>query len=243
VRTIVQEKIFDDWQELELRAIELIKKNCPPEGYYVAFSGGKDSVVILDLVLRANVKHDTHYNITTVDPPELIKFIKNKHPEVIMERPTKTMWQLIVDNGVPPTRLMRYCCRVLKEHGGDGRTCIIGIRAEESQQRSQRSETEDSFNNKKKFVSPIFSWNEQDVWAYIKRHNLPYCELYDRGWKRIGCVGCPFNPKRAEQLEQYPGLKKAYQNSCDKAYAKRIAEGRKTTWTSGADMFHWWLTE
>jgi len=99
-------------------AIDRLKAFCPPEGYYVAFSGGKDSVVIFDLVKRSGCKFDAHYNLTTVDPPELVKFIRQQHPEVTIRRPEKTMWKLIVENGMPPTRLIRYCCRILKEGGG-----------------------------------------------------------------------------------------------------------------------------
>ena len=101
-------------------AIERIKHFEPEEGYYVAFSGGKDSIVILDLVKRAKVKYDAHYNLTTVDPPELVYFIREKHPEITVDMPAKTMWQLIEENGVPPTMIMRYCCTALKERGGGG---------------------------------------------------------------------------------------------------------------------------
>ena len=74
-------RLFDDWQELELKALELLKLNCPPEGYYVAFSGGKDSTVMFDLVKRAKVKYDAHYNFTTVDPPaERLPQCLSDHP-------------------------------------------------------------------------------------------------------------------------------------------------------------------
>ena len=72
-------------------AIQRIKSFEPKEGYYVAFSGGKDSCVVLDLVKRAGVKFDAHYNLTTVDPPELVRFVKDKHPEVEINKPPKSM--------------------------------------------------------------------------------------------------------------------------------------------------------
>ena len=96
-------------------AIDRLKQFEPEEGYYLAFSGGKDSVTVKALTDMAGVKYNAHYNLTTVDPPELVRFIKDKHPDVIIDKPVKTMWQLVVENGTPPTRLMRYCCRVLKE--------------------------------------------------------------------------------------------------------------------------------
>jgi phosphoadenosine phosphosulfate reductase len=72
-------------------AIERIKTFCPPEGYYVAFSGGKDSVIILDLVKRSGVKFDAHYNITGIDPPELFRFIRDNFPEVQRHKPEITI--------------------------------------------------------------------------------------------------------------------------------------------------------
>lgn len=99
-------------------AINLLVENEPPEGYYGATSGGKDSVVIMKLAEMAGVKVDWHCHLTTVDPPELLKFIKENYPEVIFNKPEMTMFQLIVKKRMPPTRLVRYCCEYLKEGGG-----------------------------------------------------------------------------------------------------------------------------
>jgi phosphoadenosine phosphosulfate reductase len=115
-------------------AIDRIREFEPVEGYYLAFSGGKDSVVIKALADMAGVKYDTHYSLTTVDPPELVQFIKT-FPDVNIEYPKKTMWQLIVEKRMPPTRIARYCCSELKENGGDGRFTITGVRWAESVRR------------------------------------------------------------------------------------------------------------
>ena len=91
----------------------------------VAFSGGKDSIVVKELCNMAGVKYDAHYNVTSVDPPELVRFVKT-FPEVSFDFPTDdgghvcTMWNTIASNSMPPTRIYRYCCQVLKEGGGEG---------------------------------------------------------------------------------------------------------------------------
>lgn len=75
-------------EQLEARAIALLRLHEPPEGYYLAFSGGKDSCVIKELAKRAGVKFDAHYGNTTIDPPELVRFIKKFHalPREVHER-------------------------------------------------------------------------------------------------------------------------------------------------------------
>lgn len=66
-------------------AIKRLQTFEPDEGYYLAFSGGKDSVVIKVLADMAKVKYDAHYNVTSVDPPELIQFIREHYPDVKWE--------------------------------------------------------------------------------------------------------------------------------------------------------------
>ena len=113
----------------------------PPEGYYVAFSGGKDSQCVYHLCKMAGVKFDAHYSVTSVDPPELVRFIKAKYPDVKFERQHDkdgkpiTMWSLIPERKMPPTRVVRYCCRELKESNGVGRFTVTGVRWAESTRR------------------------------------------------------------------------------------------------------------
>ena len=121
-------------------AIDRLKTFEPPEGYYLAFSGGKDSVVIKALADMAGVKYDAHYNLTSVDPPELVQFIKT-FDDVSIDRPMDkeghqiTMWNLIPPRRLPPTQIARYCCKDLKETGGTGRMTITGVRWAESARR------------------------------------------------------------------------------------------------------------
>lgn len=117
-------------------SIERIKAFEPRDGsgYYLAFSGGKDSVVCKALLEMAGSKYHAVYRVTSVDPPELVQFIKQKHPDVEREIPRYvngtpiTMWNLIPKQRFPPTRLARFCCRHLKEKGGDGQMVVTGVR-------------------------------------------------------------------------------------------------------------------
>lgn len=107
---------------------------------WVAYSGGKDSVAILELVKRAGVPYEAHYSITTVDPPEVVQFIKSQ-PEIFRDQARRrdgtiiTMWNSIPYHGMPPTRLVRYCCQELKESFGRGRITVTGVRWDESARR------------------------------------------------------------------------------------------------------------
>lgn len=124
-------------------SIERLKAFEPEEGYYLAFSGGKDSVVCKALLDMAGCKYDATYRVTSVDPPELVRFIKDKHPDVVREVPRYdngkpiTMWNLIPKKMFPPTRIARFCCQYLKEDGGDGRMTVTGVRWAESVNRQK----------------------------------------------------------------------------------------------------------
>lgn len=136
---LVEETLFGREDKVEI-AIKRLRAFEPPEGYYLAYSGGKDSQCIYHLAQMAGVKFDAHYAVTSVDPPELVRFIKKYYPDVKFEfnywddgkpehyfkdgKPKpKTMWNLIADHTIPPTRQARYCCAELKEPGGGWKSC------------------------------------------------------------------------------------------------------------------------
>lgn len=224
-------------------AISLLRQHEPPEGYYLCFSGGKDSVVTYSLAVRAGVKFDAHHNVTTVEPPELRKFIRDHYPEVIDEQPPFTMHQLIIKKRIPPLRMMRYCCAYLKERGGKGRTKLTGIRSEESPRRAKRPQIDTDRKDGTTFVHVIKDWSEQDVWQYIRENNLSYCRLYDEGFKRIGCVLCPFeSPDNIQRdVQRFPGIVEYYKRACRKSF--EVHRDKMHKWNSGDEMFNWWIKE
>lgn len=124
----------------EKRAIQYLQTFEPKtEPYHLCYSGGKDSDVIRILASLAGVKHDIVYHHTTADAPETVRYIRSI-PNVQIVFPKKTMWQLIVEKGMPPTRIVRYCCAELKERDGKGRIKITGVRKAESANRKNNQD-------------------------------------------------------------------------------------------------------
>ena len=107
-----------------------------PSGYYVAFSGGKDSVVLAKLFEMSGVKFELHYNNTTIDPPELYRFMRKEYPQTIWHNRYKSLpLQMTLHSLGPPTRIKRWCCEIYKERGGRGTITSTGVRAAESKRR------------------------------------------------------------------------------------------------------------
>lgn len=282
------------------KSIERLKAFEPPEGYYLAFSGGKDSVTCKALLDMAGCKYDATYRVTSVDPPELVRFIKEKHPDVIREVPRYadgkpiTMWNLIPRKLMPPTRIGRYCCQSLKESGGDGRMTVTGVRWAESVNRRRNqgivtvigrsksvilqsddfertdkggvvltNDNEDSrrvveqcYKRHKTTLNPIIDWSDTDVWTFIRANGIPYCKLYDEGFTRLGCIGCPMAGTRTRERDftRWPKYKTAYLLAFEKMLEKRRERHEKDptrpVWKSNGqdvqnatpeDVFNWWM--
>ena len=256
-------------------SIDRLKQFEPAEGYYLAFSGGKDSEVIKELAIMAGVKFEAHYNLTTVDPPELVNHIKENHKDVKIDKPEITMWRLIEKKLIPPTRMVRYCCDVLKEGGGEGRVVVTGVRwAESARRKNSRQPVEfDRYGSKSKkakerqqiflmqdndekrrmmescltkgkhIVNPIIDWLDEDVWEFIKLRNINYCKLYDEGFKRLGCVGCPLVGKKGmnRDFKRWPQYKKNYEKAFDRMIKERKAKGKEVGWENGKEVMEWWI--
>lgn len=250
-------------------AIDRLQHFEPEEGYYLAFSGGKDSQVIYHLAKEAGVKFNAHYNVTGVDHPKLVYFMRRNYPDVKRDMYEKSMFRLIEEKGLP-TRLKRFCCAELKERGGEGRICVTGVRWAESNQRKNRKafevvtakkEDKKLFNDNdkdrrlfencmqkgKRVINPIIDWEDEDVWEYIHSRNLEYCELYDQGYTRLGCIGCPMSSKKIEELERYPKFRDAYKRAIGRFLPKylerRKAKEQEPFRRTVEDWYLWWVED
>lgn len=205
-------------------AVEFLRHYEPVIGYYLGFSGGKDSIVTYDIAKRADVKiAGAFYSQTHIDPPELVRFIKQHYPEVHFLKPTMTFWQGMLEKNVP-LRGRRWCCDVLKKNPGKDIPLpfrVMGIRAEESHRRRKRGRIDYWSDYGQFHFHPIYNYSSVDVWDYIKMNGLPYPSLYDEGFGRLGCVVCPFvdrqNLKRHKA--RWPGMYRILEKYLDKVWA------------------------
>ena len=283
---LFEDTIFGKVDKVQ-RSIDILKSFEPPEGYHLAFSGGKDSQCVYHLSKMAGVKFDAHYSVTSVDPPELVRFIKKNYPDVSFDHhywndgkpehyhadgtpKPMTMWSLIADHTIPPTRQVRYCCQSLKETSGKGRVVVTGVRWAESQNRrklhgiadiqtqskklhnqaltadptntkvnkggglsflddndNSRKMVEQCYRKNKVTVNPIVDWTEEEVWEFIKEvAKVPYCELYDQGFTRLGCIGCPLQGREGmlADFERWPKYKELYIKAFDRMIANHPGE-------------------
>jgi phosphoadenosine phosphosulfate reductase len=191
------------WREKIEAAIELIRISAASGMLNVMHSGGKDSVVIAKLTEMTGLPHRRIYNVTTMDPPELVRFVRTCNVE--MHHPGTSFIKLVEQKGLP-TRWRRWCCEHLKHKFRPEGVSIIGIRAEESAARKDRWKCVQVIKHKY-IICPILNWSTEDVWTFIHQFKLPYCCLYDQGWKRIGCVGCPLSGHPHKELDHYPRMK------------------------------------
>lgn len=162
-----------------------------------------------------------------------------------MEKPEISMRKLVEKNMILPTRLARYCCRVYKEKGGEGRYIVTGIRHAESRRRAKRKLIEPCRQpNGKRFIHPIIDWTTDEVWEYIHTYKVPYCSLYDEGFSRIGCVCCPFSStikRKHEALRWAQIYNYMWRGGAELAIKRRKERGLKSVFQTADEMMSWWL--
>ena len=280
----------------------------------ITYSGGKDSDVLLQLAIECLAPTDFEVlnSHTTVDAPETVYYIRNRFKELAemgikatVQYPHykdgrfKSMWTLIVDKEIPPTRFARYCCKELKETSTPNRFVATGVRESESTgrrgrevfaTRGSRKDTayyyyyyyhvKDVFEDDKArrehdnvdanqvgvydcmfiakakknddlICNPIYKWTDSDVWHFIDNRGMPHNPLYDMGFTRVGCIGCPLASNQVWELEKYPKYKQNYIKAFDRMMKKRIAAGKVDVtgkdglhrWLDGESVYKWWVND
>lgn len=250
----------------------------------ITYSGGKDSDVLLRLAINSGIPFEVLHSLTTADAPETVYHVRDtfrrmeeKGVKCVIDAHVQpdgkcaTMWNLIPKKMVPPTRIKRYCCEVLKENGGRGRFIATGVRWDESSRRkNSRGVIEVSHRDKNKrlilmddndesrmqfetcqlkgqrTVNPIVGWTTADVWDYVAMEHIPVNPLYRCGFCRVGCIGCPMAGKsRTMEFAMYPKIKLAYIRAFDRMLEERRRRGKMDggmRWgETGVDVFNWWM--
>lgn len=249
------------------------------------YSGGKDSDVMLELFKRSGIPFEVHNSHTTADAPQTVRHIREVFQRLELdgikceiEKPTyqgerTSMWRLIPEKLMPPTRVARYCCSVLKETGCANRFIATGVRWDESTARSKREEFEKIGHTKKEsekfstvmlmndndsrrrvtelcmqknkmIVNPIIDWTHSDIWEFIRSEHIETCELYQCGYERVGCIGCPMaGGKRWKEFADFPKYRDLYIHAFDRMLEERKRRGKESKWKDGYEVFLWWMED
>jgi len=191
--------------------------------FHVAFSGGKDSCVLLDLVKKALPKGSfvVVFGDTGMEFPDTYDIIKKTKQQCVEDEipfyiakshlTPKESWELFG----PPSRVLRWCCSVHKSTpqtlklreitGKDDYTglAFVGVRAQESATRAEY----DYFNDGKKIKgqfshNSILEWTSAEVWLYIYANEILINDAYKKGNSRAGCIFCPMSVKKADFIKQ-----------------------------------------
>lgn len=276
----------------EQQAIERLKLAAEmSETYYdgapliITTSGGKDSDVCLRLADAAGIRYEVQHNHTSADAPETVYHVRETFRRLedhgikctinypVYKGQRATMWNLIPQKLMPPTRIVRYCCAILKEQGGKDRMITTGVRWDESVSRKKkRAIYEMSGNGKsivmlnndnddtrklfedcrikaKRICNPIIDWTDRDVWDYIEAEHIETNPLYGCGFHRVGRIGCPLAGRKNRQLEfaRYPKYRDMYIRAFGHMLEERRRRGKMDgSWrmvTNGVDVFHWWIND
>ena len=180
---------FDDRLQYSIRLLRKAQKLSltydSDDGFFLAFSGGKDSQALYHVAKLAGVRFRAHMNFTSVDPPQVIRFVRTCYPDVITHAPVKSIFALAVDRGILPSMRIRWCCADLKESAGAGKVTLIGIRKQESTRRAKRHEIEVSnkqfsgdFDQFKKWQRKTISAKESALLRRMKREGKKVNEDY-----------------------------------------------------------------
>lgn len=211
---------------LKDEAFEFVRKTASKfdeERIVLSFSGGKDSSVTADVVVKAlsNPSLVHIFGNTTLEFPSTICYAeryRENHPQAIFltaKNDEQVFYDVCEDIG-PPARMMRWCCSMFKTgpitrvinslYRNQQILTFYGIRKSESVSRSKYNRVEDDAESVKiqqqTVASPIFFWKDIDIWLYMFSENVDFNDAYRLGYDRVGCWCCPNNNQRAQFLSR-----------------------------------------
>lgn len=189
--------------------------------------------------------------------------------------PEMSFWQLCLKKKMLPLRQARFCCAELKERDiPELRFAVksFGVRKAESVRRKSHRDSIEirdkaDYSDIEKFhfdntdevkqtdacytknyfiVNPIAYWTEKDIWDYHDSEKLEFNPLYDKGFNRVGCIGCPMARRKGKLMEfaMYPKYRDNFIRLCDKILAIRKEGGYSNSlgFKTGIDMFEWYIS-
>ena len=211
----------------------------------IAYSGGKDSDVILELAKMAGIPFKAVYHSTTIDPPGTIRHVEENGVEI--SRPKEPFFRLLQKHGYP-SRFVRYCCKLLKERY-DSDIVVQGIRASESNARADRYKEPERCrvydkNHKSRAYMPILYWTDEDIKEFVTERGVKCHPLYYRGGqfdvtKRLGCIGCPLQSrkKRLRQFKENPKFVRLYVRNAQVWFDAHTVNGKSYKYGNAINSF------
>ncbi len=239
--------------------------------YYVAYSGGKDSDVIRILCELAGVKHELWHNHTTADAPETVRYVRSIPGINISMPDTSMWQLIVKKKMPPTRLVRYCCSELKERGGQDRMVVTGVRRAESTNRTNRkffesitpdikkktlfdaeqltlnndnaenREMVEQCIRQGKVVINPIIDWTDEDVWEFLNHYGCKSNPLYECGFNRVGCIGCPMaSKKRYFEFERYPKYKTLYIN----AFQRMIdANPDLYDWKSGEKCFAWWMGE
>lgn len=173
--------------DLLKKAEKLAMQYDPKNGFYLAFSGGKDSQALYHVAKLAGVKFQAHMNFTSIDPPEVIRFVREHYPDVITHAPKESIYTMASKGRfLLPSKNIRWCCTQLKEGGGTGTVCLTGVRRQESIRRAKRNPVEVSGYKFTGQIEQFEEWQKEQIEKRLK--NLNQDQFTEQGESLVRCI-------------------------------------------------------
>ena len=233
--------------EKESKAIAFLTKNTD-ENTVVSFSGGKDSLVALDLASRVGVKNvvfcDTSIEFQeTIDYVRMIADVYGFNLNIV--KAPCDFFELIAKI-TAPSKIQRWCCDVLKfgplaswAYKNGVSSFITGLRNEESKSRESYLDIDKNPLVRVRQINPVISWTEQEIWDYIQLYNLPVNPLYEK-FRRVGCWCCPFKTSSDWRVtrQNYPEKMEILYSALE-ALSNRLGIKQKEEFVYNQGWTHW----